>query len=170
MEDAYRSSIKKVLNEFGLAVVSETGFNEEDKTITYATQVENSMGTIRRKMSVTVNEEVESIRIIIFLETNIPEYKHPAVYQMINEMQQGWRYVRMYLTCNNDLVSDYEVIIRKSAGAENQKIFSNNIRDVFRTVASISMRFAEQTQKVLCQDRNTTKDGLTPDQIDLCPF
>ena len=113
MKEDYQSSIKEIFEEFIGSKVTESKKMVSEQTITYTAYIENSSHTLKRKMDVNVNGKYERIQIVVYLEQDIPKQKHPAVRQMINDMQKEWLYVRLYLTDESDLAADYCMIIKK---------------------------------------------------------
>ncbi len=169
MKEDYQSSIKEIFEEFIGSKVTESKKMVSEQTITYTAYIENSSHTLKRKMDVNVNGKYERIQIVVYLEQDIPKQKHPAVRQMINDMQKEWLYVRLYLTDESDLAADYCMIIKKPDYVGYQKMFVENVREMFAHIVNVSMEYAAAVEKAL-KDEDVLQSGFCRDRVEFNPF
>ncbi len=166
MAGAYQEIVKQVLNQFGK--VSNTEERDKEGFIKYSLSYGNPCHSL--KMNVSVSEKSKIIRIVTCLAEGIPENRHREIYKLINDLQNEWLYMRIYMTNENDLVAEYQMMLYQPKGRESVNGFIENLQSVFRFATNITMNYAECVQNILKQGAVGSKTSLKLSQIRLNPF
>ena len=60
------------------------------------------------------------VKFIAYTAKNVPEAKKQELYRLINKLQYDFRFLRLYIDDDNDLVIDYDILLTgENAGAVN---------------------------------------------------
>ncbi len=165
MAEKYAESVKKALDKLEYDF-QELASNQPQKTI-YSAQIESSTGELVRKMKLVVDEKEKSLTFRTCLEAGVPYQMHPEIYQLINEVQNKWYFVRMYLNCDDDLIADYKTVLER---LEASLAFQDNVRRIAQNVIDVSMRYAALAHKAVHENEKLLKSRLSESQINLNPF
>ena len=117
-------------------------------------------------MDIIVDEKQNSIVMRSCLEKNVPDIMRPKVYEWINEMQNKWYFVRMYLNQEGELMADYKITLKR---AEASLVFQENVIEVVKSVVHVTLQYASAAFKII-HDSNDIGTKLTVKQVNLNPF
>lgn len=165
MTKRYKEIIKSVLEDISPNSVIEK--QDQSETI-YFTFIENKMGTLKRQLKIFLNDEDCNLKFKAYIDTNISEIKRNTILEMINGLQADYRFVKMYLNRNDDLIAEYEMILVES---DAKYAFAQNVRMMIDLVTRVIMVYADKEEEFMKEEKDATgRNNLTLEQINLNPF
>lgn len=164
MESKYLKFVKDALEHmpYNFREVKRDG----DGSVQYATEISNTRGMLTKTMDIIVDEKQNSIVMRSCLEKNVPDIMRPKVYEWINEMQNKWYFVRMYLNQEGELMADYKITLKR---AEASLVFQENVIEVVKSVVHVTLQYASAAFKII-HDSKDIGTKLTVKQVNLNPF
>ncbi|MCI9531541.1 MAG: hypothetical protein HFH38_07295 [Lachnospiraceae bacterium] len=165
MAQKYAECVKQALDKLDCDF-QELTCNQENKK-TYSAMMADPTGELSRRLKVTVDEGASSLTFQACLEADVPSGMHPEIYKLINEVQNRWYFVRMYLDGNDSLMADYKVILER---IEASRVFQENVKRITQHVIDVSMKYAGLAHKAIHENEKAWCSRLAAGQINLNPF